>query len=61
MESRHWGRGEDASGVFRHGKFGVPEMRLRKYTGAGFLESLGCQSEEFRDALQVSGSNRVGK
>jgi len=36
-------------------------MRLRKYTGAGFLESLGCQSEEFRDALQVSGSNRVGK
>lgn len=30
-------------------------MRLRKYTGAGLLESLGCHSEEFRDALQVSG------
>lgn len=41
---------EGGSGVFRFDEFDVPEMRLRDYTRAGFLESLRCQSVEFGDA-----------
>ena len=41
---------EVGSGVFRFDEFGVPEMRLRNYTGAGFLQSLRCQSVELGDA-----------